>query len=221
MTESWHWFVKYKIRHTQNKYTCIETNFFFPLGRDWKENRFWAISPVSARELRDFSSWNAVKVSDICLCLKLDAAQILGGSSSASPPTFWGKACQQMSDHGWGRVGRGELTLVSRPLWWAKASFLHLLLWAELPRVCQASGTRCKWECSRNCCCSAGRAVLVVLSPFLLYFRVVPCKEYLKESKVLQSWRKALPNVASTRMVGQARAGSLLHCTVWAREMGV
>lgn len=59
---------------------------------------------------------------------------------------------------------------------------------------------------------------LVMLSPFLL-FQSVPCKEYLKESKVLQSWRKALPDVASSGMFGQASAGSLLHCTVWAREM--
>lgn len=32
-----------------------------------------------------------------------------------------------------------------------------------------------------------GKQSLVVLSPFLLYFRVVPCKEYLKESKALQN----------------------------------
>lgn len=77
MTESWHWFVKYKIRNTQNKYTCIEIDALFPLRQDWKRNRFQAASPASGKKPGDFSSWNTAKVSDICPCLNLDAAQVL------------------------------------------------------------------------------------------------------------------------------------------------
>lgn len=155
MTESWHWFVKYKIRNTQNKYTCIEIDAFFPLGGDWKENRFWAISPVSGREPRDFCSWNDVKVSDICPCLNLDTTQILGGSSSASATCSVWTAYRQISDRRWAMGGQREsrsCISVSPSMRWARASFLPSFLehpqWSELPRVCHASRAGCKGGCA-------------------------------------------------------------------------
>lgn len=221
MTESWYWFVKYKIRNTQNEYTCIETNFF-PLERGWKENRFWAISPVSGRELRDFSSWNAVKASDICLCLKLDATQILGGSFSTYIPRSgeWCASKCLIMDEAW--VSRGELTLASGSLLhWSGPRLPSSISCCGLssPGFARLQGLDASGRTAETAAAVLVEQSLAVLSPFLLYFRVLPCKEYLKESKVLQSWRKELPDVASSRMVGQARAGSLLHCTVWAREM--
>lgn len=120
-----------------------------------------------------------------------------------------------------GVLNRGELTLVSR-------SVLHCG-GPQLPcsiNCCGLSSTgfsRLQGLGARGSAAETAAAVLVeqspvILSPFLL-FQSVPCKEYLEESKVLQCCRKALPDVASSRMAGQARAGSSLHCTVWAREM--
>lgn len=181
---------------------------------------------MSARELKDFSAWNAVKVSDICLCLKLDAAQILGGSSSVSTPCSGerrGSKCLTMNEAG---VGRGGRTFVSRSLLHCdglRVSSFICCSRLSSPGFSRLQGLGASGSGAETAAAVLAEQTLVVLSPFLLYFRVVPCKEYLKESNVLQSWRKALPDVAFSRMVGQARAGSLLHCCtiVWAREMRV
>lgn len=145
---------------------------------------------MSGGELRELSSWNTVKVSDICLCLKLGAAQILGGSSSTSTPCSgkWrASKCLTMDE---ARVGRGELTLVSRSLLhcggpWLPSSISCCGL--SSPGFARLQGLGASGSAAETAAAVLVQQSLVVLSLFLLYFRVVPCKEYLKERKALQS----------------------------------
>lgn len=80
MTESWHRAVKYKINNMQHKYTLHRDWCSFAPGGILERDQVLSHFSTSGREPRGSSSWNTVKVSDICPLLNLDAAQVLGVS---------------------------------------------------------------------------------------------------------------------------------------------
>lgn len=87
-------------------------------------------------------------------------------------------------------MGRGELTLVSRSLLlcggpWLPSSISCCGL--SSPGFARLQGLGASGSAAETAAAVLVQQSLVVLSLFLLYFRVVPCKEYLKERKALQS----------------------------------
>lgn len=179
---------------------------FFPVREEWQDNRFLAIPPVSGRELRDFSSWNTIKVSDFLSLPQLGRCPDFGSELFDFHPMFCVDGRQ---------MGSCSYISVSPSLWWARASFPQQLLQAELPRVCQALGAGCKGKCGRNVLVEKN---FVVLSLFLLNFRVAPCEEYLKESKALQTWRKALSSMPLLEQLAELGLAGLC-IAVWAKGL--